>query len=254
MQIKLNPSYLLAMGALIIVLKEVHELSHILTSYLFFGCWGPYRDFNVITMCTAGEEGSFGSLLASINGPLFSYTCMWAGMVLLLRNTTSAKWLGFSLLFAAKPFARFFTALMNGGDELGVLRSLLSPALPDGALQLTGISLILTVILPPLWIAYLNILNPKKVLWFMGFLLLPMFFDFILMHSFFNALLKAGLLASPFLFGTPALIHLVFLAAVLVLILFHKALFISPLPAGTITPLETGERDARKRASVLSSE
>ncbi len=228
MQIKLSWQYLVAFAALILVLKELHELSHILSSYLFYGCWGPYRDFNVISMCNAAEEGSPGLLISSINGPLFSFACMWTGLYLMHQRSRDAKWLGFALLFATKPFARLFTALVNGGDELGVLRSLLSPTLNNISIQLLGAGLILLFIAPPLCVAYKNIHNQKKAYWFTGYFLLPMLFDFVVVHTLLNNSLKSGFLDTPFLFATPWLVHLVFWLALLTLLIFRKSLLNYP--------------------------
>ena len=228
MKLKITPGYLLALAALIVVLKELHELSHIIPGRIICGCWGAFRDFNLISICEPCLQENPITLFASFGGPIFSYLCMWAGLWLLLKPGINQKWLGFALLFASKPFARLFTAIVGGGDEYGAFRRIFGESLSQGFIQIMTVLVILAIILPPLVIAYKNIQNRYKSLWFTAFFLLPMFFDYIVVMGFFNSLLQKGILAEPFIFATPWLVHIVFWASILLMLLLRKHLLVHP--------------------------
>ena len=228
MKLKTTPGYVLALAALIVVLKELHELSHIIPGRLICGCWGAHRDFNLISFCEPCLQENSLILLASFGGPFFSYLCMWVGMWLLLKPNLNRKWLGIALLFASKPFARLFTALVGGGDEFGAFRRIFGDSMSHGYVQVLTVLIILAVILPPLIVAYWNISNKYKVLWFVGFFLLPMLFDYVLVMGFFNYLLRQGVWAEPFIFATPWLVHVVFWLCILLLLVFKRHLLVHP--------------------------
>ncbi|MEJ8801547.1 hypothetical protein [Pontibacter sp. H249] len=228
MKLKITAGYAVAFAALVVVVKELHELSHIVPGRLICGCWGAFRDFNLISFCEPCMQENPLILLASFGGPLFTYLCMWTGLWLMLKPAINLKWLGFTLLFANKPFARLFTALVGGGDEFGALRQILSESISQQSIQLITVLAILAIILPPLIVACKNIGNKYKLVWFTGFFLLPMLFDFVFVMGFLNSLLQKGVLSEPFIFATPWLVHVVFWASILLLFTFRKHLLVHP--------------------------
>src|SRR5689334_11645875 len=100
----------MAFLCLCFVCSELHEQAHIQTGY---GLLHPYgsRDFN--TWQTAPGAGPVW--LATLAGPLFSYTLAWVGCLLLRQR--ALRPLGVVLVFAALPFAHILTVFAGGGDE-----------------------------------------------------------------------------------------------------------------------------------------
>lgn len=228
MKMRINTRYLIAFFALLFVCRELHELGHIITGRLICGCWGEYRDFNVISICDVCRKTNPWAVIAGINGPLLSYILMWVGFFLLKNSNVHRQWLGFSLIFANLPFARLFTALIGGGDELGVCRELFNPSIPKWELQIICVISIAAIILPPLWLAFKAISSVRKTSWFIGFLLLPMFADLFIVMISLNFLLKKGILSEIFIFNTPWFIHIVFWTSILTAILLRRDLTAYP--------------------------
>ena len=77
MQIKITFRYVIAFFALNMSMGELHEQAHINTGYFICGCYGP-RNFNVWTTCEQCVLQQW-SFLATLAGPLFSYSLMWLG-------------------------------------------------------------------------------------------------------------------------------------------------------------------------------
>ena len=98
MPVRVTFRYLLAFAALVLVSSELHEQAHITVGRLVCGCYGP-RDFNVWTTGTPCANPSL-TVLASIAGPIFSYSLMATGVWLLARGEDARRAVGWALVFA----------------------------------------------------------------------------------------------------------------------------------------------------------
>jgi len=222
MQIRITFAYLLAFFALNMIMGELHEQAHIQTGYLICGCYGP-RDFNVWSTCENCARSAW-AILATAAGPLFSCSLMWLGAWWISKGSSEKiKLLGFALLFSNLPFARIFTALVGGGDEKVVIKSLLGNSDPWVAKVIASI-IVLAACLPPMIIAFKNLKQPRPLLIIIGFAVIPLIYGMLYHHMFLNWLLKKGIGAETFLLGTPQLVLLHFFFMVLVLFFSRKGL------------------------------
>jgi len=104
-----------AFSFLLLAVHEAHELTHAIAGRLLCGEW-PVRDFN-----SWHFTGACASWLPTAAGPAFSYALMLLGGLMILRAAGApSRWAGVALILAANPFARLFTAVMGGGDEMVV--------------------------------------------------------------------------------------------------------------------------------------
>ncbi|GAB3829298.1 hypothetical protein [Hymenobacter jeollabukensis] len=206
MTLRLTARYLFVFALALLVFTELHELAHLSVLGLVCGSFGP-RDFNQWQSGPACAHPALG-FLTSAAGPLFSYLMMWLGATALTSPDPKRRGLGFSLLFANLPFARLFTALLGGGDELTIIRTLW----PDSPQLILYKALMILLVAAlsglPLWWAYRRLRNPRPWLWLLGFALGPMLFEFGYLFRLLNGVLKAGVLAQPWALGTPAFIWL----------------------------------------------
>ena len=216
MPVRITLRYLVAFAALVVVCSELHEQAHITVGRLVCGCYGP-RDFNVWTTGEPCESPSL-TVLASLAGPLFSYAVMGIGAWLLVRGDAMRQAVGWTLVFAPLPFARLFTAAMGGGDEKTALRMLLPETTGMGSVKLLAFLVVAALAIPPLVVAWRSLGGGRRWITFVGFLLGPMLFSFVWNHTLMNRVLAAGVLSETVLLGTPTLILLHALAA-LVLVL-----------------------------------
>ena len=216
MKIRITPKYLLALLALMIVTGELHEQVHITTGYLLCGGYGP-RDFNAwqtAEVCALPEW----RFLATAAGPLFSYLVMWTGALLLVKaKSKNYQAIGFSLVFAALPFARMFTAVMGGGDEKVVFLKLFPDQVSVQSGKILAAVFVTAVCLPPVLIAWAKLKNRFAFVYIIGFCVLPLVVLGIYVLTFLNGLLDKGVLASADILGTPTLIlaHFALTAVVL---------------------------------------
>ena len=223
MRIQLTLPYIIAFFALNLIMGELHEQAHINTGYFICGCYGP-RDFNVWSTCEQCALPQW-SFLATLAGPLFSYSMMWLGAWWIAKSTDARmKVFGFSLLFANLPFARIFTALMGGGDEKVVIQAIAGNINPFTT-KIIAALLVTLICLPPMIIAYRNLIARRRFLWIAGFAIVPLIYGMLYHHMFLNWLLKKGIAADSKILGTPTLVLLHFLLMVLLLIVFGKSLF-----------------------------
>ena len=167
--------------------------------------------------------------LVALAGPATNYLTLWLAALLLLpragaaaaRSPTRLAW-GLALVFAALPLARLFTAVVGGGDELGVARAALDN--PLAARVLTAL-LIAAIMAWPLWQA-LKTLRVCGRGWgfFVLALLLPMLVEGALVQGLLNRLLVQGLLGSldSVAWGAPAAVLGLLLAAVLLFALLAR--------------------------------
>ena len=221
MHLKLSITYLITFTLLLIVMMELHEIVHITVGRLICGCWGP-RDFNVWSLCTGCKESQSTWWLATLAGPVFSFALMWLGMFWLSSIDTAKKALGFSLIFTNIPFGRITTVMMGGGDEMVVVRHFLSTEFNRTKMILICSTIVLIVGVPPIVAAFRSIQNKKAWLYILGFLTLPLLFLLLYTLIGLNTLLGAGFLSTEWIMGTPLLITLHTVIALILLILTRK--------------------------------
>ncbi len=205
--LNLNGKSLLAFFLLLLLLAESHELAHIFTGYAFCGCWGE-RDFNVWGLCAGCRDENPWAIAATFAGPIFTFSLIWLGRHWLKGQNARKQILGFVLIFANLPFARIFTALMGGGDEVYGLNVLLGNEGNWPIIWSVGLLIVLALAIPPLLTAWKAIANPRKWAYFLGFLILPMIVAMVVIFIGLNGLLAKGVLATPLIWGTPVLISI----------------------------------------------
>jgi hypothetical protein len=203
--LRVDWKYVAAFFALNGVVSELHEQAHITTGRLVNGCYGP-RDFNNWQECLPSPLP-----LASMAGPLFSYIVMWLGAWLVTRAAAPGRRaLGFALVFAPLPFARVFTTLMGGGDEKIFLAALVGDALAPAALHWCASAIAILFCAPPVWLAWRALGNRRRGWIVAAFCVLPLVVIWAYKFKLLNGLLLQGVLATPVILGTPALVLLVF--------------------------------------------
>ena len=203
MKLKLTPQFILTFLALTFVMHEAHEIVHTSIGRLICGCWGQ-RDFNAWGLCEGCSEQNPISIISTFAGPIFTFIMIWIG-TLLIGETKSEnqKTFGFSLIFANIPFARILTASLGGGDEVWALSELITNFNIAWA---TGLISIVLITFYPLRKAFKLIENKKKILWFLGFFLLPTFIDLLLVLGVMNTLLEKGILSNYWILGSPVIV------------------------------------------------
>jgi len=204
--------WFLATALVTLVAHELHELVHTATGRILCGAWGT-RDFNVWQLAPGCE-----SWVPTLMGPLFSWAVMWVGVALLASTVESRRWTGLALIFAPNPLGRLLPAMMGGGDEGVVARSLLGAGGP--AARIAVIVAALLVVIPPLVIAWRALPVAKRPLWFVLLFIGGILITGPLFFVLGNGLLSRGVMAEPALFGAPGLIDL-FMAVTLVLLAIY---------------------------------
>ncbi|TYP93351.1 hypothetical protein LX73_1052 [Fodinibius salinus] len=218
-----------AFTSLLFVLHELHEIAHTAVGRIICGCWGE-RNFNTWGLCCEGDL----TILASIAGPLFTYIMIYIGYYLLSKkyeNLPGKKSLGFALVFGSMPFARIFTAMIGGGDELMELEFFLGDYLGDNALWALAIVMVTAILVPALIRAWKSIASSQRLWTFTGFLLLPFIFDVLVVIIGMNKVYQAGVLDQTGLLGSPVIVNLWTLLWVSVLIVTGKELKTLMVPA-----------------------
>jgi hypothetical protein len=205
-------------------MHELHELTHIITGRIICGCWGT-RDFNVWSTC-ADCQSSY-AIAATFAGPLFTFIMLWLGRFL-LKHARSVRYQSFGLLLILgnMQFGRMYMAAMGSGDEVWGLRSLFLNADYSNFLTIKIIAFLIVscICLPPLITAYKTIAKPKKKLVFVGFLIIPLVLDTVVILILLNGMLNKGFLNQVWIMGTPLLITLWFLFCTLVVGISFKSL------------------------------
>jgi len=223
MRIKLSFFYIIAFLLLLIVMLELHETIHITVGYIICGCWGN-RDFNVWALCDTCNNPSL-SWLATLAGPVFSFSMMWWGRSLLSAKKAPTKALGFSLIFANIPFGRITEVMKGAGDEMVVAKHFLKPSFTHAQIILIASVIVLFVGLPPIIKAFRVLANKNALLYIAGFLTLPLVFILLYILIAMNSLLHTGFLSFNRIMGTPLLITLHTLLAMVLLWWLRKRLF-----------------------------
>jgi hypothetical protein len=196
----LNWRALVAFASLALFLHELHELAHTTTGRLICGAWGA-RDFNVWHLAAGCT-----SWVPTLIGPLFSYAVMYAGVA--LTRSERFRILGVALAMAPNPFARIFTAVMGGGDEM-VLARVAANSGKTPLLRIVVLVAVTTLALPPIIAAWRSLAGVSRRGWsFAAFLLAPMVLTGVLLFVIGNRMLAAGILATPGIGGDPLLVSL----------------------------------------------
>jgi hypothetical protein len=199
---KPHARWFVAWSFLLLAIHEAHELAHAVAGRLVCGHW-PVRDFNAWRFV-----GECTSYLPTAAGPAFSYALMFIGA--LLAHRTKHRWAGIALLFAANPFARIFTAIMGGGDEMVVGQYVSQSATRTLSLRLAVLAFVVAICGSAIvagWRAMKTV--PRKALVFALLLAWPMILTGVALFVVGNGLLNAGVLASPMIGGAPLLVLLV---------------------------------------------
>ncbi|HET7041431.1 MAG TPA: hypothetical protein VFI13_05415 [Gemmatimonadales bacterium] len=198
--------WLLAFAFLILVAHDGHELIHTGTGRLICGAWGP-RDFNVWSLAPGCD-----TWVPTLMGPLFSWTLMWVGLLLLRSSVEARRWVGLALVFAPNPLGRLLPALMGGGDEGVVVRTFLGHGGPVARAILIVAGLV--IIGPPLVAGWRALPGRHRPWWFLLLFAAGILVTGPVYLLLGNGLLARGVLAEPGLLGAPVLIDL-FIAAAL---------------------------------------
>lgn len=223
MLINITFRYCAAFIAFVFLFGQLHEMAHLTAAYMVYGRPGKQIDFNLWTLCTGCEANPY-SYVPTIFGPVFSYLCMWTGYFM-LRSENRKIWnLAFVLVLGNLAFARIFTAAMGGGDEITVLKELMSDQ-PLWLIKTLGFLLVFAAAFPPLYLTHKRLDNKKRILLMVGFCLLPLLimypYEFILLGK----LLKAGFFAKQHFLGIADFIGLHTLLMGAIVVIFRKSLF-----------------------------
>jgi len=221
LKIKLSLPYVIAFLALTILCGTSHEFVHHFVGAAFCGCFG-YKTFNSFELCSSCAGNRLAFIAATWAGPLFTYGLMWLGVYRLSKPSTAARQLGFALIFANFPINRIGFALIGWNDEQYVTNKIFGHS-PLG-FWLTNLAIWILAI-PPLLFAYRAITNRHRVLWFIGFFVLPFVFVFVFAGMFLEQwlLLDRKFLAMPII-GIPYLILLVEVLSIIVLAIFRHGI------------------------------
>lgn len=223
MKLNINLYYVNAFCLLQIILLELHETVHIVTGYIICGCWGT-RDFNVWSLCTDCNLNHSLYWIATLTGPLFSFIVMWIGRSWLTSANLKKQALGFSLIFTSLPLGRITEAMRGSGDEMTVAKYLLHNQLSFDQIKIVVVITIALLILPPIVSAYRFVKNKHAWVYRAGYLALPLVFILLYILIGMNSLLHTGFLSTIFIAGTPLLITLHTLFAIVCLWLLRKKL------------------------------
>ncbi|HVG22866.1 MAG TPA: hypothetical protein VND45_01825 [Thermoanaerobaculia bacterium] len=204
---KLDLRWFAAFSFLLLAVHEAHELAHAVTARVVCGAW-PLRDFNAWRFA-----GECNSILPTTMGPLFSYALMLAGALIAGRRARFGAG-GIALLFAANPFARIFTAVMGGGDEMVVARWLAGVTERTPLLRVAVLAFVLLVCGSAIVFAWRAMRGvARRGIWFALALLWPMALTGVALFVIGNRLLHAGVMADRSISGAPLLVVLVSAAA-----------------------------------------
>ena len=192
--------WLLAYGFLILVAHDLHELVHTGVGRLLCGAWGP-RDFNVWQLAPGCE-----TWVPTLMGPLLSWSLMWTGLFVTRSPAPGRRWTGLALIFAPNPLGRLLPALVGGGDEGVVARSLMGG--PGASARLLVIGAALLIIVPPLVTGWRALPERHRAAWFGLLFISGILVTGPLYLGLGNGLLARGVLTGPGYLGAPLLIEL----------------------------------------------
>jgi hypothetical protein len=169
-----NINFIIAFVMLLFLLMQMHQLLHHIVGGILCGKVG-YLTFDRHHFST--DLSGLAYKIATIFAPLFShYLAMWIGLFLLANKRFNL--LGFSLIFASMPVARF--AAINGGDEkfYGLWICQLFGFDLNYA-SIISLIIMLFILVPPVIGGFKSIANKRRLIIFLSFLILPLVFYFI---------------------------------------------------------------------------
>jgi hypothetical protein len=208
LKIQLTFKNLLLFIIFFFLMHELHELTHIVTGRIICGGWGT-RDFNVWKTCADCQSDYV--IAATFAGPIFTFMLLWLGRYL-LKHARSVQYQSFGLLLILgnMQFGRMYMAATGSGDEVWGLCSLFLNADHSNfqTIKIIAFLIVSIICVPPLITAYKAIVNPKKVLLFVGFLIIPLVLDTVVILIVLNDILNKGFLNQVWIMGTPLLITL----------------------------------------------
>jgi hypothetical protein len=223
--IRFSWKHIVAFFALVFLIHELHETSHILTVRLHCGCW-PDRDFLNWNLCgSCSSQRDFA--ITQIAGPVFNLVVIWIGVYWMVQsNRLWKRSLGFAMVFAALPLVRIWGNADGGGDEIAVMRGLFDVSNMDKYL-FRGLSFIAVLFFYglPLLFGYFFIANKNRILVFAGFALVPIFVDKWIVEGLLNHLANSSNGDEARIAGTPLLVIAWFFFLLVVLGIFYKKLF-----------------------------
>ncbi|QIL02785.1 hypothetical protein G7078_08325 [Sphingomonas sinipercae] len=204
-RLRITWRYLVAFAALTILCGTSHEFVHHFSAAAICGGFGvkTFNSFDIAPGCEANPW----HWAATLAGPAFTFGLMWWGALLLRRQSTSDRQIGFALIFANFPINRLFFVLIYANDEYDAAFHLFGRS---ELVHLLTIAATWLIALPPVVIGYRAIANPKRPLWFAAFFILPFVFVLTFAAVFLEnyLLLEKHFLASRVL-GVPWLILVV---------------------------------------------
>jgi hypothetical protein len=220
LQLQLNFKTLLIFMFFFFLMHELHELVHIITGRIICGAWGT-RDFNVWDLCTDCLLLKPWAIMATFAGPIFTFLILWLGWYWLkYGRSVQYRSLGLVFILGNMQFGRMYMAAMGSGDEVWALRHVFLNADHSNILviRMTGFIIVSLICLPPLIVAYQTIANKRRVLLFIGFLIIPLVLDTVVILILLNGVLQKGLLSQVWVMGTPLLITLWFVLCAIVVV------------------------------------
>jgi hypothetical protein len=226
LQIQLTFKSLLVFMFFFFMMHELHEWAHIITGRLICGYWGS-RDFNVWRICTDCITTHPTAIIATFTGPSFTFIMLWLGWYLIkYSQSVQHRSLGLVLVLGNMQFGRMYMAAMGSGDEVWGLRTLFLNAAHSNfwLIKLVAFIVVSAICIPPLIAAYHAIGNKKRVLIFIGFLIIPLVLDTVIILILLNGILQHGMLNQVWIMGTPLLISLWLALCVLIVLTNYKSL------------------------------
>ena len=226
MKINFSVTYLIAFLAMLFLIQELHDWAHVSVAEWICGCWGT-KTFDSWTTCEHCEASGNILVLAWLAGPALSFLLIWIAWSLMSRRHSSGtRSFGFSLLFAANPFANILAASAGGGDITMSMRTLYQH--PDGSnrhfISIAALVIVLVLTAPPFMKAVSMIKGQKeKLMLIPAFLILPNFIKILVVSKGMNWLLSEGIFQEEVFTGVPLLVVMwLFLLIILLLVNFRS--------------------------------
>lgn len=165
--IRVDWRYCIALYFVVMFYASAHELVHHFFARAACGAWGTKTFNSFRTAC----EGTFGSYMSTLAGPIYTFACMYLGWWLLAsaRSTPFRRQLGFAIVFAQLPLQRITGPLLGFNDELYVTAHYFGNS---AATRWLTFAAILAICLPPLIGAFRSIQNRWRITWFLFYLML----------------------------------------------------------------------------------
>lgn len=226
LEIQLTFKNLLLFLVFFFLMHELHELAHIFTGRIICGCWGT-RDFNVWDLCSNCAKLKPLSVLATFAGPVLTFTMLWLGRYWVKHGrSTQYRSLGLLFILGNMQFGRIYMAITNSGDEVSGLRALfLNPDHSNFQLiRIIAVILVSVICIPPLMTAYQAIANKRKMLLYIGFIIIPLILDTVIVLILLNGLLEKGVLNQEWIMGTSLLVAIWFAVCLLIVITNFKTI------------------------------